>query len=397
MPQQLQTGDAAAPPELRLATLMANARQEAGLDDFGDDRFIEPLSRFLEAAATEARLSPMGVFSQVVNVQRLLVNRLRFEADLKRRPEILDEQVVRPIIILGLPRTGTTKLQRMLSRDPNAQALLFWRLLNPAPLPDPAPDGQDPRITVAATFLELLTTYFPDFMAAHPTLADEPDEEVPLLEMSFDGVGTGLRLNTPAFLDWVMQRPKGPSFEYMRHLLQYLQWQDGGGRGRHWVLKSPLHLGLIETVAEVFPDATFVHCHRDPVTVIPSFCGLLETAWRMSTDTIDLAEIGALCLRFWAEETDKYLAQRPAVEAHQPILDVGYAEIAQDSLAVIRRIYQHRGETMTGAAEAAITAWEDEFPQHRFGRHEYSLERYGLHADEVAEAFSTYRSRFFGD
>ena len=156
--------------------LMTAATDETGLTDYGHDDLVDALTRYLDLVTSEARSSPMGVVAQCANVHRLLVNRLRLVQDLSRHTEILDEVVSDPIVIVGLPRTGTTKLQRIMSCDPGVQATLFWRLFYPAPLPYSGQDGVDPRIQVAQQFEAFITSYHPNLMALHPFRAEEPEE-----------------------------------------------------------------------------------------------------------------------------------------------------------------------------------------------------------------------------
>src|SRR5690242_9807682 len=151
--------------------LVEDAVVEASLDDFGDDQFVEPLTNWLRALRCEAQLTELGTAMWSSTIRGFLVNRLRFQDDVKRYPEILDEVIEPPIVIVGLPRTGTTKLQRMLSSDPGVQKLALWRMMNPAPLSGWTRNGADPRVALADEHLRMLVQQFPDFMAAHPTQA----------------------------------------------------------------------------------------------------------------------------------------------------------------------------------------------------------------------------------
>ena len=197
-------------------SVLARASEETGLDDFGDERFIEGLATYTQALMGEARLNDAGIIGAQAVIQRQLVNRLRFQRDLKLHPEISEERISAPIIILGLPRTGTTKLQRMISSDPEVQRLELWRLLNPAPLPSSEAAGPDPRIAVAQGYEQLITTQFPEFMAAHPTRAREPDEESVLMEMSFEFWASGVRAHIPSFESWATARSADTIYSYLR-------------------------------------------------------------------------------------------------------------------------------------------------------------------------------------
>ena len=247
---------------------------------------------------------------QSADLVRMLVNRLRFVRDQQSHPEILEERIVAPIVVAGLPRTGTSKLQRMMSADPGVQRLDVWRLLNPAPFPREAEYGTTGRLMFAQVVEKTIVQMFPEFMAAHPTEAAEPDEELLLMELSLESVVSALRNRVPSFHTFASERGPRASYEFMRQMLQYLQWQDGGGRGRPWIMKSPVHLGNLKLLFELFPDATVVHCHRDPRIVMPSFASLTEAGRRMGSDDPDPLEIGAFVLDLWAGATEANLADR---------------------------------------------------------------------------------------
>lgn len=373
--------------------LMAAGTAETGLEDYGDREFVEGLTVLADSLRTEAHLNRMGHMMLSGDIVRMLANRLRFQRELKRHPEILDERIEAPIIVVGLPRTGTSKLQRMMSADPDVQRLDVWKLLNPAPLPGEKPGNPKPRIEFGMVVERILSTQFPDYMARHPTEACEPDEELLLMEMSFECVVTSLRVRTPTFREFVLKRDQGPTYRYMLRMLQFLQWQDGGGRGRPWIMKSPVHLGNLATLLETFPDATIVHCHRDPRVVVPSFASLLEAGRRMGSDTIDLDEIGADMLGLLPRDMRRNLADRKALREER-ILDVQYSEIRDDARSVIARVYGKAGRELTPEAAAAFEAYGARRPEGHFGRHEYTAERFGLSGDRIAAEFADYYDRF---
>ena len=263
---------------LSVDAMLDSARQETGLADFGNDEFIEPFQRLVKGINEELPFNAMGEMVFKADTHRLLVNRLRVEQDLKRHPEILDEDVTDPIVILGLVRTGTTKLQRMLSMDPQVQKLHFWKTQNPAPFPNAEPSKPDPRIAAAHLAVDMLQQIAPDFMSAHPTMAEDADEDLLMMPMTFETLMLYMLNPSRQYYEWIKQRRLHHTYRYLARLLKYLQWQDGGKRGRPWVLKTPVHIGNLDALLEVFPKATLMHCHRDVTEVMPSFCRLEEVA-----------------------------------------------------------------------------------------------------------------------
>jgi hypothetical protein len=278
---------------------LAGARQEARLEDFGDPEFLEALSKLIECALCDVRFTAAGMLNFKATVQRFLVNRLRWQRDLVAHPEILDEDVSDPIVTLGMPRTGTTKLQRLISADPQMQKLSLWKLLNPAPFADELPGHPTGRLAFARA-VEEATRANPEFTASHETSATEADEDSYFALLSFDYVMLYCIFPSASYLEWVRKRPQRSAHRLEKQLLQYLQWQDGGRRGRRWVLKNPGAVGFLEPLHEVFPKATFVHSHRDMTEVIPSYCRLMETIYQVLLEPIDLVRHGCEVLEYWA-------------------------------------------------------------------------------------------------
>lgn len=379
---------------LDLDGLMKDASAAAGLDDYGtDQRFVEPIQRFLQSVHTEAQLHPPGLASVPADVSRWLMNRLRMQADLTQHPEIREEDVSDPIFIVGLPRTGTTKLQRLLGRDPAAQSLPFWKILNPAPFPSTETAAEDPRLAIARGYVEVLQANFPELMDLHPFVAEEPEEEVVMLEMTGRSPSLALFYNIPTFWEWLRAEPQVPLYDELRTILQYQQWLDGGRRDRPWVLKSPMHLGRIDALFEVFPNASVVHCHRELFPVMTSICNLVEAARRLRSDAVDTKELGAFLTQFLSSEWRANLEQRDRLNRDGQIFDVAYEQIKDDAQSVIRDLYQARGQKLSEEAERSMAEWA----QSNHGRgpgYPRPAADYGLTEESIAQAFSPYREHF---
>ncbi|HZQ77916.1 MAG TPA: sulfotransferase [Acidimicrobiia bacterium] len=374
--------------------LVASARASAGLTDFGDERFLEPLGRFLEALVKEANLNDAGRSSWRLTIETALVNRLRLWRDVTEHPEILDEDVSAPVVILGLPRTGTTKLQRMMSAVPDVQPLLTWRLMNPAPFPGTVAGEPDPRIAVAQAYEYMIRAMAPDLAAGHSIEATQPEEETFLMETGYESIILGIRVPVPSFIAWLWGRTPRAMYDHLRLQLQYLQWQDGGRRGRPFVMKSPLHLPNFELLVDTFPGATFLHCHRDPAACIPSMARLSEAYRVTQSDIVDTDEIGRTQLELWSEALGRYLTQRSRLGGRIEVLDVGYSAIVADAMAVITEVFGRAGIPLDADGRARMEAYAAENPQFRLGRFEYSLERFGLTEADIAERFGAYRAAF---
>lgn len=379
---------------LDLARLMTEVSEQEGLSDYGDPVFVEPMSRMLHSVLTEARLNQAGAMGLELDARRWLVNRLRMRADVSRHPEILDEDVSDPIVIVGVPRTGTTKLQRVLARDPGVQSIPLWQILNPAPFPGGHSGDPDPRVVMARQVVEAMATYAPDIQELHPFAAEEPEEEIVLLEMTGRALSSVLYFDAPSYTSWLLEQPQQPLYEELRLLLQYLQWQDGGRKARPWVLKSPMHLGRINALLDVFPRATLVHCHRDLVTSMTSTCNLVAAARLARTDSLDPLALGTFMLEWCSREWNANIEQRTHLGADTPVLDIEYTAIRDDILGVVRSIRRARGDAdPSAAAEAEMLAWEGNHSA-RSGPYRHSADHYGLDPGRIRDAFATYLDHF---
>ena len=376
-----------------LQGVMEAARSLAGLDDFGETHFVDALSRLLHGFAHEARLSPLGEQLAYGGVVNMLVNRLRYVRDVKVHPEILRERIERPIVILGLPRTGTTKLQRILSTSPQALPMMYWRMMNPAPFPDEEPGKPIARIQAARDAVQMITEKFPDFVARHPTEAEVPDEEVLLMQGSFQCVVTWLFARMPSFYDFSMSTDPVPMYRFLHGQQQYMQWQQGGAQGRSWVMKSPCHTGVLDSLLKVFPDAVLVHCHRKVEEVIPSMSGLTDAMRGIYSDRVDRKIIGPEMLDYFGTMMDRYLQVRETLPADR-VLDVHYKEIVHKANDVIARIYERAGRTLDAETLREVAQFEEARPQHYLGAYSYTASDYGLDQDMARTRFEAYRRRF---
>lgn len=385
----------AAVPEMPTTVegLLAAAKAETGLQDFGDMGFLKGLTVLTEALPKEANLNEVGKQMVYGGFIRLLCNRLRYQADLKKHPEILDEKIEAPIIILGLPRTGTSKLQRVMSSDPHVQRLEFWRTIFPAPFPDEEPGNPKARKEAALMVEDALSTNFPGWMARHPMEALEPDEELHIMDMSFDCMISWLFSRVPSFYQYMSDCDPTPTYDILYSMLQYLQWQDGGSRGRPWIMKSPVHLGDLPTLLNTFPDAVLVHCHRDPRKVIPSFASLIEEARKIGSDTVDPLEIGQDMFDYWADQMDRYMAAVDDLPEDR-ILHVQFEDTVADVIEVIGRVYKKAGRSLTPEAVAAFKEYEQRRPDKHWGSYSYTAEQYGLSLAAIDQRFAKYNRRF---
>jgi len=373
--------------------LIAAARRHSGLHRFDDEAFREPLARLLDAIEREARLTPTGRVITRTRLLGVLQNRLRAQALFERHPEILDEPIAAPIFIVGLQRTGTTMLQRLLAADPGLRALASWEALNPAPLPRRPWHRRDPRIGRAVLAEKGLRYLAPDFFAIHPVEAEAPEEEVILLDYSFLSTVAEATLHVPSFAAWLEAQDQTPAYRYLRKMLQLLQWQT---RGDRWILKTPHHLEWIDTLLAVFPDARIIQTHRDPVKTLASFCSMIAHGRGVFSDELDPREVGAHWWRKTRRQVDRAMAARDVATAGGAggaFLDVSYYELMADPMAQVQRIYDFIDRPLEPRVRDRMVASRRDNPQHKHGQHRYRLEDFGLDRAAVAAGFAAYRER----
>ena len=372
--------------------LMDDAAAKTGLSDFGGDGFREPLDVLCTAFRTEAGLSGPGLVSNHALFVQLLSNRLHVEDLLRRHPEIHDVCIEAPIIVCGLPRTGTTHLHNLMAADPALRSLPYWESLEPV-LPDserPTPDEPDPRKARTATALDFINSAMPYFKRMHEMTVDHVHEEIQLLAIDFSTMLFETTAAMPTWGDYYLAHDQTPHYEYLRTVLKVLQWLRGGER---WVLKSPQHIEQFPALRATFPDATFVVTHRDPVSVTTSVATMITYTARLSHERVDPHFIGG----YWADRIERMLRscadERDALPADQSI-DVHFDEFMADDVAMVERIYDLAGQPMTDTARAAMRSFMDDHPRGKFGGIIYDLADFGLDASERREALRFYTDRF---
>jgi hypothetical protein len=391
-PIRVAMAEMAAGLELEPKALMAAAVEATGLDDFGDDAFRERLDVLCTALRTEAGLSPVGVTSAVGLLTQLLSNRLLIEDVVARHPEVLGVEIRRPIVVCGLPRTGTTHMHNLISADPALRSLPYWESLEPV-LPEaqrPAPREPDPRRARTEMALDLVNTTMPYFKRMHEMTVDHVHEEIQLLAIDFSTMLFETMAPMPTWRDYYVTIDQRPVYAYLKKVLQVLTWLRGGER---WVLKSPQHLEQFPVLAATFPDATFVVTHRDPVAVTVSTATMISYSARMNQARPDPFATG----QYWAARIEDKLSacvrDREALPADQSI-DVRFHEFMADDVAMVERIYDLADQPMTTTARDAMDAFMAEHPRGRHGGVVYDLGDFGLDADERYKALQFYIDRF---
>jgi hypothetical protein len=384
-----------AAPDLDFDALLEEARARTGLSDFGDAPFREPLRRLLRGLDEEADLNALGRSIQRERILGFLVNHLQFESWWRRHPEIAREEIAQPVVIIGLGRTGTTLLQRLLAANPRFYSTLWWEARFPIPFPGETLEDPAKRIEQARAEVAQMYATIPDLDAMHPLDALAADEEILLLEQSFYSSTPEAFAKLTRFAAWLDAQDQTPGYAYLKRLLQFLQWQKRarGIRGERWILKSPHHIHYTDVLLRVFPDAKIVQTHRDPLYVIPSWASLNYGLWQQGTDRADPLECG----RHWNEKMARGMLRCMRVRDagnQSRFLDLDYREIAQRPLAALARVYDFIGWELGAQARAATEAWLAANGREKRPPHDYTLEMFGYTEAGLREQYREYIARF---
>ena len=377
--------------------LLEDATKATGFDDFGDPAFREPFERTCRALAEEAGLNAAGRAAQRGRLVELLATRARVEAWFRRHPEISDERIEDPLVIVGLPRTGTTMLHRVIAADPSFDCALWYETRFPAPEADWDFTSPDPRIARGKQEVAETLAAVPDLGSVHPWDACQPDEEIMLMEPSFLTVMAEAYADIPAFGAWRREQDQRPSYVVLKRSLQLLQWQHRKmGRARErWVLKAPIHMRTMELLFETFPGVTVVQTHREPLQSIPSICSMNHYLWQLGADAPDAVSAGTQWTRIFLDSLNACMAFRDAGHDER-FLDVQFLDTVKDPIGVVGRIYDFLGKPLTALAEDQMRRWSADNAREKRPPHAYTLDKFGLSEAGIERDFGTYRERFVG-
>ena len=371
--------------------IIDQAKSETGLSDLGEPLFSEGLNRLIDSINNEANLNEIGIQAQPIRIQGLLSNRLRFEEDLKKFPEILDQQIIAPIVIVGLPRTGSTMTHRLLASDPNHTAMLWWEGRYPALLPGEKRGDIEARMELGKAEVDAVVAASPEALDIHPWDYKGADEEILLLEHNFLSTVPESFMALPSYSKWIEEQDHTLAYEDLKKFIQYLQWQNPGREKKRWVLKSPHHLGFIDKMISVFPDAKIIQTHRDPIKTVPSFCSMCANLFEPLTTNFDKVFIG----KHWSNKLTRALNHCMNISEQHPdnFLDLEFLNMIKDPIDEMKKIYEFIGEPFGEKTEVAMEAWREE-NKHEMGAHKYSLEEYDLTESQINDNFAKYQQKY---
>lgn len=387
--EQLMPGHSMS-PALSPGSIMKSAARIAGCDDFGSSSFHQPLERLLVSLEDTGDLHPFGRFYVKAVITELLANRLKMVDLWSRHPEIANEAVRQPIIVLGLPRTGTSFLFNLLAQDPTNRVLSNWE----ATVSQVPPEGsyayeRDPRRRKGRYLMRFQNYLAPQMKDMHQFYLDGPEECTPLLMQEFTTQALAGMFNVPAYSGWLDTASHTATYHYHKQALQTLQWKYPGER---WLLKSPDHMAAIEAILGVYPDACVIQMHRDPVKCVASWASLNEAFRGICMRSVNAHELGLQVLNRLATDVESYLLQRQRCDSTR-FLDLLYKDLTSDPLAAVKRIYRRFDIVLSAEGEERIRAFlaKDRVKKRE---HRYNLRHFGFTPQLIQRSFQSYIDAF---
>jgi hypothetical protein len=376
---------------LRTASERAGGLED--LDDGPGGSFMEGLGRFVDSLAADGQLNDIG---RIISNERMLlhtVNRLNYVEDRRRYPEIASQEIVRPVFIIGMPRTGTTILHDILACDPRSRAPMTWEVMFPSPPPEAATFDTDARIAQCAATMPDRDMQLPGFDAIHPMGPQLTQECVVMMGETMCTPLFHNQFRVPTYEDWVdTEADWRPVYDFHHRQLQHFQARNPGD---HWVLKTGAHLWGLDQLLETYPDARIVFTHRDPVKSMTSYSSLTSIVRRVGSDEVDPIEVADDWIGRLRRVLLRGIEIRRAREYPDAIFyDMYFPDFISDQFTEVGKIYDALDLAMSDEGAAAMKAFIDDNPPGKHGIHRYSPEEFGVDPAQVRSEFRTYIEHF---
>ena len=384
------------PVEISEEIVLAAARERTGLDDFGPDDFRIRLNRLVEEWNADTRMRQVNRMILRDMVIRHASNRLLAQDYRKQHPDYAQEKIDRPIIVVGLPRSGTTHLLNLLGSDSRLRSLPLWEVNEPLPNPiePPREDGRDPRWVRTNEQWEMMSANSPLTAAMHPMEPDHFHEDLELMCPDFASYNYEWMSNVPGWRDASYAEDQTPHYRYQKEMLQIMQHFAGDSQPKRWVNKCPQHLENLPVLKETYPDATVVITYRDPVDAIQSAITMMGYGARMRYPEVDRQFL----LEYWTERVDHLLracVRDRDVWPEAQRVDVPFDALMKDPMHFVRLTHAKAGMETTEKAVAEMEHFVATHPRDRFGQVVYDLEGdFGVSREKLRERFGYYFDAF---
>lgn len=364
------------------------AAASTGLEDFGDRAWKPALEVLLDSLATEAALNEIGQVAVDVLIAERLANRLRLVDWARQHPDALQVTPARPVIVMGMARTGSTLLNTLLDADPRNRSLMKWEVLDSIPPPTDENFTTDPRIAGCVEKTNATFEAVPHLKAQHWEPGDGPTECTFVFAQDFRSLEFPGYAHVPTYVDFLLEDDLASRHAWHRLTLQVLGGQTSGT----WNLKAPGHMLGIDGLRAVYPDARFVVTHRDPRASVGSCAHLIADVWRFLAENRD-RHVGRFWHRLQLECAHRLLEHR-LDHGDEQFFDVIYDRFVADPIGEVRRLYEHFGDELAPDAEAAMRRRLADRPHGLWGTYSYSLAEHGLDDEAVVSDFGDYVRHF---
>ncbi len=372
---------------LSVQALLDRARADTGLDDFGDMWFLAPLEKLVDCVNKEAGLIAPDAGAGM-RIASALSDRLKLVKYLKDHPEVLDEKIDVACVVVGLPRTGSTVMHRLLASSPKLTSLYWWETTFPLPFEGEKPGDPTPRQEMAKQVVDHLLESWPDFESIDPIEAMVVAEEVILLDRTFMSSSYDSMMNVPSYGFWMADQDHEAAYRDLLLWIKAIQHQSPWRRGRKWVFKTPHHvLGGMNGLMKVFPGVKLVMTNRDVADVIPSYCSMCASMSVNTSTTYRREDQGAYWTSRFKTGLERFAALRKQLPADQ-VIDVDYRDTVSDPVGTLEKVMVAVGLGFDEADRAAAEACVAENARDKRPRHKYSAEEFGLTNEQIARDFA---------
>jgi Sulfotransferase family len=373
--------------------IVDRARAATGLTDFGDPGLLERLSAQVSAVEADRGLSGLGRYIIYQRLLGLLCARLRFEDYVARYPEALQVELESPIIVVGLPRSGTTHLVNLLAADYRFRSMPWWEVVEPIPVVGDGPgrDGLDPRYLRCLAGYEVTRRAAPLTALMHDRPPWSIEEDCELVDLDLCSYTLEWHARVPQWRDVYLSLDQTAHYAFLRRELQVLSHLRGGTR---WVLKTPQHLEQLGPLMETFPDATIAFTLRDPVAVLQSAITMLAYGDRLRRIAIEPDELAS----YWTDRLERLL--RASVRDIHLVpeskrVDVEFHEFLSDNLAMVERILGVASCDLDERSRADMTTYLAQNARDKEGRMVYDLRGdFNLDPEILYDRFAFYYEAF---
>jgi Sulfotransferase family len=381
--------------DLSVSNLLDNARATTGLSDFGDEWFIAPLTKLVEHVNRDAGLIAPDACGGG-RIASALADRLQLVQYLKDNPRALDETIDVACAVIGLPRTGSTVIHRLLSCSPKLTALSWWETAFPLPLPGESLTDPTPRQDAARGFVDFLLNEWPDFESIDPMDAMAVNEEVVLLDRTFLSTTYDSMMPIHDYGYWQADQDHAPAYRDLELCMKAIQFQRAqrGLPRLPWVFKTPHHvLGGINGLLAVWPDVTLIMTHRDVAQVLPSYCSMCASLSISTSTSYAREHEGAHWTRRFKTGLERLMALRETLPAGK-VVDVRYDETVGDPTGVAEQLMSAIGLDVDNADRAAFAACMADNAREKRPTHKYAAADFGLDPAQIASDFAFYHGSY---